>query len=157
MALAALIGTILALAVGVHMLHAGGVPILPIPKLTLVRIVVGTAAVFAVASVLTLALAALLRRTAVVVVLGIVVFVLGWLLTRGGLLPVSVADWILRLTPAAAYAVQQSIPAYSFVAGEYTPANGFYPLAPWAGVLVLCLWATAALGLAIYAMNRRDA
>jgi len=154
---AALIGTILALAVGVHMLHAGGVPILPIPKLTLVRIVVGTAAVFAVASVLTLALAALLRRTAVVVVLGIVVFVLGWLLTRGGLLPVSVADWILRLTPAAAYAVQQSIPAYSFVAGEYTPANGFYPLAPWAGVLVLCLWAAAALGLAIYAMNRRDA
>ena len=154
---AALIGTILALAVGVHMLHSGGVPILPIPKLTLVRIVVGTAAVFAVASVLTLALAALLRRTAAVVVLGIVVFVLGWLLTRGGLLPVSVADWILRLTPAAAYAVQQSIPAYSFVAGEYTPANGFYPLAPWAGVLVLCLWAAAALGLAIYAMNRRDA
>jgi ABC-type transport system involved in multi-copper enzyme maturation permease subunit len=154
---AALIGTTLALAVGVHMLHSGGVPILPIPKLTLIRIVAGTAAVFAVAAVLTLALAALLRRTAVVVVLGIVVFVLGWLLTRGGLLPVSVAEWILRLTPAAAYAVQQSIPAYSFVAGQYTPANGFYPLAPWAGVLVLCLWAAAALGLAIYVMNRRDA
>ena len=153
---AALIGTILALAVGVHMLHAGGVPILPIPKLTLVRIVVGTAAVFAVASVLTLALAALLRRTAVVVVLGIVVFVLGWLLTRGGLLPVSVADWILRLTPAAGYAVQQSIPSYSFIPANYTPGNGFYPLAPWAGFAVLCLWAAAALGLTIYVTNRRD-
>ena len=108
-------------------------------------------------AVLILALAALLRRTAVVVVLGIVVFVLGWLLTRGGLLPAGVTEWILRLSPAAAYAVQQSIPAYSFVTGNYTPANGFYPLAPWAGFLVLCLWAAAALGLAIYVMNRRDA
>jgi ABC-type transport system involved in multi-copper enzyme maturation permease subunit len=154
---AALIGTILALVVGLHMLHSGGVPILPVPKLTLVRIVAGTAAVFAVAAVLILALGALLRRTAVVVVLGIVIFVLEWLLTRGGTLPISVADWLLRLTPAAAYAVQQSIPAYSFVPGNYTPANGFYPLAPWAGFLVLCLWAAAALGLAIYVMNRRDA
>jgi ABC-type transport system involved in multi-copper enzyme maturation permease subunit len=154
---AALIGTALALAVGLHMLRSGGVPILPVPRLTLVRIVAGTAVVFAVAAVLILALGALLRRTAVVVVLGIVVFVLGWLLTRGGLLPVSVADWILRLTPAAGYAVQQSIPAYSFVPGNYTPANGFYPLAPWAGFLVLCLWAAAALGLAIYVTNRRDA
>ena len=88
--------------------------------------------------------------------LGIVVFVLGWLLTRGGLLPVSVADWILRLTPAAAYAVQQSIPSYSFVPANYTPGNGFYPLAPWAGFAVLCLWAAAALGLTIYVTNRRD-
>jgi ABC-type transport system involved in multi-copper enzyme maturation permease subunit len=154
---AALIGTTLALVVGLHMLHSGGVPILPVPKLTLIRIVAGTAVVFAVVAVLIVALGALLRRTAVVVVLGIVVFVLGWLLTRGGILPVSVADWILRLTPAAAYAVQQSIPAYSFVPGNYTPANGFYPLAPWAGFLVLCLWAAAALGLAIYVLNRRDA
>jgi ABC-type transport system involved in multi-copper enzyme maturation permease subunit len=154
---AALIGTVLALVVGLQVLHSGGASILPVPTLTLVRIVAGTAAVFAVAAALTLALGALLRRTAVVVVLGIVVFVLGWLLTRGGLLPAGVTEWILRLTPAAAYAVQQSIPAYSFVTGNYTPANGFYPLSPWAGLLVLCLWAAAALGLAIYVMNRRDA
>jgi hypothetical protein len=154
---AALIGTTLAMAVSLHLLHSGGSQILPVPKLTIVRIVAGTAAAFAVVSVLILALAALLRRTAVVVVIGIVTFVLGWLLTRGGLLPVTVADWILRLTPAAAYAVQQAIPAYSFVPGNYTPANGFYPLAPWAGFLVICLWAAAALGLAIYVMNRRDA
>jgi ABC-type transport system involved in multi-copper enzyme maturation permease subunit len=144
------------LAVGEHVLRSGGVPILPIPKLTLVRIVAGTAAVFALAAVLILALAALLRRTAVVVVLGIVVFVLGWLLTRGGLLPAGVAEWILRLTPAAGYAVQQSMPSYSFIAANYTPGNGFYPLAPWAGFAVLCLWAAAALGLAIYVMRRRD-
>ena len=152
----ALIGTTLALVVGLRVLHSGGASILPVPTLTLVRIVAGTAAVFAVAAVLVLALGALLHRTAVVVVLGIVVFVLGWLLTRGGLLPTGVTEWILRLTPVAAYAVQQSIPAYSFVTGNYTPGNGFYPLAPWAGLLVLCLWAAAALGLAIYVMNRRD-
>jgi ABC-type transport system involved in multi-copper enzyme maturation permease subunit len=154
---AALIGTTLALVVGLHLLHSGGVPVIPIPKLTVIRIVAGTAAVFAVAAVLTLALAALLRRTAVVVVLGSVVFVLGWLLTRGGLLPAGVADWILRLTPAAGYAVQQSVRAYSFVPANYTPGNGFYPLAPWAGFVVLCLWAAAVLGLAIYVLNRRDA
>jgi ABC-type transport system involved in multi-copper enzyme maturation permease subunit len=153
----ALIGTVLTLVVGLRVLHSGGASILPVPTLTLIRIVAGTAAVFAVAAVLILALGALLRRTAVVVVLGVVVFILGWLLTRGGLLPTGVTEWILRLTPAAAYAVQQSIPAYSFVTGNYTAANGFYPLAPWAGFLVLCLWAAAALGLAIYVMNRRDA
>ena len=154
---AALIGTTLAMAVGLHLLHSGGSAILPVPKLTIVRIVAGTAAAFAVASVLILALGALLRRTAVVVVLGIVIFILGFLLTRGGLLPTSVADWILRLTPAAAYAVQQAIPAYSFAPGNYAPANGFYPLAPWAGLLVLCVWAAAALGAAVWVMNRRDA
>jgi ABC-type transport system involved in multi-copper enzyme maturation permease subunit len=154
---AALIGTVAALAVGEHVIHSGGVPIFPTPTLTLIRIVAGTAAVFAVAAVLILGLAALLRRTAVVVVLGIVVFVLGWLLTRGGLLPAGVADWILRLTPAAGYAVQQSVRAYSFVPANYTPGNGFYPLAPWAGFVVLCLWAAAVLGLAIYVLNRRDA
>ena len=80
----ALIGTTLALVVGLRVLHSGGASILPVPTLTLVRIVAGTAAVFAVAAVLVLALGALLHRTAVVVVLGIVVFVLGWLLTREG-------------------------------------------------------------------------
>jgi len=39
----------------------------------------------------------------------------------------------------------------------YTPANGYFPLSPWAGFAVLCLWAALALGLAGYLLRRRDA
>ena len=39
----------------------------------------------------------------------------------------------------------------------YTPAFGFYPLAPWAGFAVLCGWTALALGLATYLLRRRDA
>jgi ABC-type transport system involved in multi-copper enzyme maturation permease subunit len=63
----------------------------------------------------------------------------------------------LRLTPAAAFAIQQSIPQYSQVSNLYTPSNGYYPLAPWAGFAVLCAWAALALGLAVFLLRRRDA
>ncbi|HWB35078.1 MAG TPA: hypothetical protein VHA75_03545, partial [Rugosimonospora sp.] len=60
-------------------------------------------------------------------------------------------------TPAAAFAVQQTIPAYHQVDGYYTPAMGFYPLAPWLGFAVLCAWAAAAFGLAMRRLRREDA
>ena len=34
---------------------------------------------------------------------------------------------------------------------------GFFPLAPWAGFAVLCIWTALALGLANVALQRRDA
>lgn len=36
-------------------------------------------------------------------------------------------------------------------------SNGYYPLAPWAGLAVLCVYAAAALGVAIFVVKRRDA
>jgi ABC-type transport system involved in multi-copper enzyme maturation permease subunit len=153
---AGLIGTVLAMVVGVHQLHSGGNQILPVDPFTLIRIVAGTAALLAVVAILTVALGALLRNTAVVVTLGILAFALVYLLATT-VLPVGAADWVLRLTPAAAFAIQQSIPQYSQVSGNYTPANGFYPLPPWAGFAVLCLYAAVALGAAVYVVNRRDA
>jgi hypothetical protein len=39
----------------------------------------------------------------------------------------------------------------------YTPQHGYFPLAPWAGFGVLCLWAAAALCLATVLLRRRDA
>jgi hypothetical protein len=39
----------------------------------------------------------------------------------------------------------------------YGPNEGFFPLAPWAGLGVLCLWAMAALVLAAVRLRRRDA
>jgi hypothetical protein len=72
-------------------------------------------------------------------------------------LPPGVAAWLLRLTPAAGFAIEQSIPNYPQLDRLYSPAGGSYPLAPWAGLLVLCCWAAAALVLAVLVQRRRDA
>jgi hypothetical protein len=63
----------------------------------------------------------------------------------------------VRLTPAAAFAVQQAVPAYPQVEAIYSPAGGYYPLPPWAGLLVLVAWAALALTAAIALLRRRDA
>jgi len=72
-------------------------------------------------------------------------------------LPTGAADWLLRVTPAAGFAIQQYVPAYPQVSNAYTPQNGYFPLAPWAGLGVLCLWAALALCLATILIRRRDA
>jgi len=55
------------------------------------------------------------------------------------------------------FAVSQNNQQYAQVIASYNPANGFFPLAPWAGFAVLCAWTAAALVLAAYALRRRDA
>ena len=116
----------------------------------------GTAALLAVAAVLALALGALLRSSAATVTAVIAAIVLPYLLAIT-VLPAGAADWLLRLTPAAAFAIQQTIPQYPQVTAAYTPGNGYFPLAPWAGFAVLCAYAALALGLAVILLRRRDA
>jgi hypothetical protein len=118
---------------------------------------VGTAALLAVSAVLALGIAATMRRSASAVTAVIVAIVLPYLLALAPVLPVSASQWLLRLTPAAAFAIQQSVQEYPQVAHEYTPFNGFFPLPPLGGFGVLCLYAGAALGLAVVLMRRRDA
>jgi hypothetical protein len=72
-------------------------------------------------------------------------------------LPAGAADWVLRVTPAAGFAIRQVIPAYPQVAASYTPSNDYFPLAPWAGFAVTCAWAALALALAACFLRRRDA
>ena len=72
-------------------------------------------------------------------------------------LPTSAEQWLLRLTPAAGYAIQQSLAGYPQVSYAYTPANGYFPLAPWAGFAVLCAYVALALGVAAVLLRRRDA
>ena len=72
-------------------------------------------------------------------------------------LPASAADWLLRVTPAAGFAIEQTVQRYAQVAASYTPKNGDYPLPPWAGFAVLCAWAAVAFGLAVVLLRRRDA
>ncbi len=153
-----LIGTALALPLGEWRFRAGGYWIPPLSALATVRMVAGTAAVMAIASVLALAVGVIARRGVAAVSGVIVLIVLPFLFAViPGLLPLGAEDWLLRLFPAAAFAVQQAFPAYHQVLTQYLPGNGYYPLSWWAGILVLCAWTAAALGAAAWLLRRRDA
>ncbi|UWE09904.1 DUF1349 domain-containing protein [Actinacidiphila bryophytorum] len=129
----------------------------PAPLATDVRVVVGTAALFAVTAVLALALGTVLRRSAGAVTAVVVAIVLPYILAVAAVLPAGPSRWLTRLTPAAAFAVQQSVHRYAQVAADYTPADGYFPLAPWAGLGVLCAYAAAVVATAAVLLRRRDA
>ncbi len=142
---------------GAQLAHARGSYVYPVPWPTELRMVVGTAALIAVAAVLALALGTVLRRSAAAVTLVIVAIVLPYILGVASVLPIGASDWLLRITPAAAFAVQQAVPQYSQLTAIYSPNAGFFPLAPWVGFAVLCAYAALALGLAVVLLRRRDA
>ncbi|NUR85194.1 MAG: ABC transporter permease subunit, partial [Nonomuraea sp.] len=121
---------------GVRILRANGNVVLPVSTFTEVRVVAGVAALFAVTAVLAVALGALLRGSAAAVTTALALVVLPHILATASVLPVGVSQWLLRLTPAAGFAVQQSIPEYAHVLGYYSPQAGYYPLPPWAGLAV---------------------
>jgi ABC-type transport system involved in multi-copper enzyme maturation permease subunit len=155
--LTTVVGAVIAVPIGEHLMKVNGNFIAPITLLTSVRIIAGTAGLLAVAAILSLAIGTTLRRSAAAVAAAIVIVVLPYILATSGVLPAGPAQWLLRLTPAAGFAIQQSIPAYPQVEQSYTPFNGFFPLAPWAGFAVMCAWAVAALAVATYLLRRRDA
>jgi ABC-type transport system involved in multi-copper enzyme maturation permease subunit len=147
-----------AVLIGIPLLRASGNPVYPASMLTEVRVIVGTAALVAVFAVFALGVGAIVRHGAGAVTAAITAVILPYLLTAGiGVLPAAAADWVLRVTPAAGFAVRQVIPAYPQVAASYTPFDGYFPLAPWGGLAVACAWAALALALAAYLTKRRDA
>lgn len=145
-----------AVAADTAITRAGGSPIIPVPFGTELRIVLGTAGLLAVAAVLAMAIGAIARRSAAAVTGVVVAIVLPYILAMSNEFPTSVTEWLMRVTPAAAFAIQQSLPQYPQVDNLYVPSLGYYPLAPWAGFMVLCVWAVLALGLATVLMRRRD-
>jgi hypothetical protein len=152
-----LIAVAIVIPVGEHLSHENGNPIYPLAALTEVRIIAGTAALLAVAAVLALAVGTLVRRSAGAVTVVIAGIVLPYLLADlPGVLPASAGEWLVRVTPAAAFAIQQVSPQYAQVTASYSAASGYFPLAPWAGFAVLCAWAVLAFGLAVVLLRRRD-
>jgi ABC-type transport system involved in multi-copper enzyme maturation permease subunit len=152
-----LVASAVAVVVGVHLETNNGQVVLPVSVLTEIRVVAGTAAMLAVAAVFAVALGAVLRRSAAAITIAIVTVVLPFLLAVLNVFPSGVGDWLLRLTPAAGLAIEQSVPNYPQVTAVINPAAGYYPLPPFAGFAVLCAWAAAALALAFYVLRRRDA
>jgi ABC-type transport system involved in multi-copper enzyme maturation permease subunit/regulation of enolase protein 1 (concanavalin A-like superfamily) len=153
---AGLIGTTAAVLIGSAIVRARGNSEFPEPWPAEVRVIIGSALLVAVAAVLILAIGTIVRRGAATIAIAIVVLVVPYFLTVAAVLPLGVADWVLRITPAAGFALQGAYPTYEQVSGNYTPWNGYYPLAPWAGLAVLAAWAAVALAGAAYLLRRRD-
>jgi len=152
-----LVAAAVAIAIGVPAERNSGQVVLTVSTLTEARVVIGTAAMLAVAAVFATALGAVLRRSGAAICVAIVTIVLPFLLVALNVFPSGISSWLLRLTPAAGLAVQQSIPLYRQVANVVDPARGIYPLSPLAGLAVLCCWAAAAMALALVLLRRRDA
>ena len=152
------IGAAPVIPIGASLLRSHGNYVFPMSALTEVRLTAGIAALLAVTSVLALAAGTILRHAAgaitAVIALTVVTYFFSVPLAA---LPAGAADWLLRVTPATGFAIQQYVPAYPQVNNAYTPQHGYFPLAPWAGLGVLCLWAAAALCLATVLLRRRDA
>ncbi len=157
---AGLAGAAVALAVTGPKLRSGGwtAPIYPLVSLgtgTGLRIVAGTAVLLALAAVFSLAVAVILRRGAGAITVGIALFA-GPLLVAAAVGQPAGA-FLLRVTPAAAFAVQQGVQRYPQSTAVCLASHGCYPLAPWNGVAVLAIWTALALAASWYVVSRRDA
>ena len=119
--------------------------------------IIGTGLLAAVTAVLALAVGTMVRRSAAAVAIVIVALVLPYFLAVAAVVPLGAADWLLRITPAAGFAAQQAYPKYPQVNAIYSALSGYFPLAWWAGLAVLCGWAAAALAGAAVLLRRRDA
>lgn len=155
---AALAGTLPAVVLGERLLRSNGDLVLPVGPFTEARAVAGTAALLAVAAVLALAVGTILRHSAGAVTAVVTAIVLPYLLAaQFPVLPTAASEWLLRVTPAAGFAIQQTTPRYAQVAASYTPGDGYFPLPPWAGFAVLCGYTAVALALAVILLRKRDA
>jgi ABC-type transport system involved in multi-copper enzyme maturation permease subunit len=152
-----LVAAVVSVAVGVPKEQNQGQVLLTAPLLTEVRVIAGTAAMLGLAAVFAVALGAILRRSAAAITFAVVIVVMPFLLSALNIVPAGVGDWLVRLTPAAGLAIEQSIPRYPQVSTVTSPVQGYFPLSPYTGFAVLCLWTAAALALALVVLRRRDA
>ncbi|MCA2211933.1 DUF1349 domain-containing protein [Jidongwangia harbinensis] len=143
-----------AAAFGTGLLAAGGTVLLgaaavdPVPLPTAVRVVAGVAALFAGAAGCAVALRVLVRRAWIAGLLAALAVVVPYALAAVPLLPDPAAQWLLRVTPAAGFAVVQTVTRYPQVLSHYAPSGGYLPLSWWAGLAVLGGYVVVLLGCA---------
>jgi hypothetical protein len=119
------------------------------------RAVVGSAVLLSLVAVLALAVGVVLRNSAGTIATVVVLVLLPQILSFA--FPLPAAQWLLRVTPAAAFAIQQGLTYYPQVEHNCLPESGCYPLAPYNGLAVLAAYTAAALLLAAWTVRRRDA
>ncbi|MFJ9031662.1 hypothetical protein ACIRQP_24715 [Streptomyces sp. NPDC102274] len=146
------VGTVI--PAGLAILKGNGIPVVGASTLAEVRVVVGTAAVLALMAVLALACGALMRRGWSAILLSASAIAVPYAVTAVPLLADGLSQWLLRVTPAAGFAVQQTLTEYPQVVAHYAPSTGYFPLPWWAGVSVLCAYTVMVLGLALSRLPR---
>lgn len=134
--------------VGMAILKSNGIPVQPVSALAVVGLTAGLAAVLALSAVLSYGLGVWLRRGWAAILIGLSLVALPYAIATLPLLPDTVSEWLLRLTPAAAFAVQQTLVEYPQATAHYAPSAGYFPLAGWAGLAVLCGYTIAAMRMA---------
>jgi hypothetical protein len=142
------------LAVTSRLLAAHAVVLLPLPWPTTLRITLGTALLLSLAGIFAYGMGALLRRAVPAVVTVVALLVAPPILAVTSVLPPEVGAWLLRLTPAAAFAIQQGVPAYPQLSRPQTVLDGYFPLTPWAGLGILALFALTAVVAATWRLHR---
>ncbi|MFG2091375.1 MULTISPECIES: hypothetical protein [unclassified Spirillospora] len=124
-------------------LRSNGLAPPPLGDATVLRAVVGTGALLGVIAVFALAVAVIVRRSAPAITVVLLLLLVPQIVATG--LPLSAARWLERLTPAAGFAIQQTVTQYDRAIG------------PWAGFGVLCAYTAVALAAAAWLVRRRDA
>jgi ABC-type transport system involved in multi-copper enzyme maturation permease subunit len=154
------VASAVAIPLGEHVMSTNGNYIFPATPLTVVRVIVGSGLLVALTAVAVLGIGTILRRSAGAILVGVVVFVLPTFTGPGIIGQTSsggAATWLYRVTPAAGFSMLGLLPRSGLVSYPYTMANGYYPLPPWAGLVVLAAYAAAALFAARVVLRRRDA
>ncbi|NUT36720.1 MAG: hypothetical protein HOV79_27005 [Hamadaea sp.] len=130
---------------GLAVLTANGIPVQPLGLGTGTRVVLGVAAAVALSAVLAYALGRLLRRGWLAALIAVTGIAVPYAVAAFPFLPDDVSRWLLRLTPAAGFAVQQTAAEFPQVTAHYAPSSGYFPLPWWAGLAVLCAYTLVAL------------
>lgn len=151
------LGATVAILAGRHIVNAHGIYMVPVTTPTVLRVEIGTGVLSAAMAVLALAVGTVLRSGAAAITLVIVATVVPYLLAVSPGLPTAAAQWLLRVTPAAGFAIRQSLPRFAQVDSTYIPPDGYFPLAPWAGLAVLCGYCVVAFTVASLLLRRREA
>lgn len=153
--LVGLVATVTAFLVSQPVLRDSGFgpPAYPAPSLAdgpVLRAVVGGAVLLGLVAAFSLGVGTILRRGAGAIA-AVVVLLMVPLIIEGGL-PLAVAQWMIRSTPAAGFAILQTQPvdpARRIVAPDMAD--------PLPGLAVVALYAAASLAIGYWRLRRRDA
>jgi hypothetical protein len=154
---AGVIATAIAEVVTRHVFAANGNYLFRQSGLAMTQVIIGTGLFLGIAAALVVALGTMLRRSAGTVLAGLALLVLPGVLATATSLPAGLDNWLMRLTPTAAFAIQATLPRSNLVTAAYTPPNGYFPISPWAGLAVLTAYTALAVGAAMWLLRRRDA
>ncbi|OLF06878.1 hypothetical protein BLA60_30265 [Actinophytocola xinjiangensis] len=139
-------GTVAALTaylIATPILASKGMPTRSLGDPEVLRAVLGTGPMVAAIALFSLGVAALFRRSTPAIAVVLLLLLVPQIVATG--LPVAAAVWLDRLTPAAGFAIQQTVTRYDTA------------IDPLPGFAVLCCYAAVVLALAAWRLRRRDA